>query len=44
MNAVYWIADVLFCRYDEREGEHAGGGDAVVEAEHPAVDVNVRHV
>lgn len=44
VNAVYWIADVLFCRYNEREGEHACRGDAVVEAEHPAVNVNVRDV
>ena len=44
VNAVYWIADVLFCRYNEGEGEHAGGGDAVVQPEHPAVDVHVRHV
>ena len=44
VNAVYWIADILLCRYNEREGEHAGGGDAVVQPEHPAVDVNVRDV
>ena len=44
VNTVYWIAHVLLCRYNEREGEHAGGGHAVVESEHPAVDVNVRDV
>ena len=44
MNAVYWIADVLFRRYNEREGEHAGCGDAVVEPEDPAVNVNMGHV
>ena len=41
MNAVYWIADVLFCRYNEGEGEHAGGGDAVVQPENPAINVAV---
>ena len=44
MNAVYWIADVLFSRYNEREGEHAGCGDAVVQPEDPAVDVAVGDV
>ena len=44
MNAVYWIADVLFSRYNEREGEHAGCGDAVVQPEDPAVNVNMGHV
>lgn len=44
VNTVYWIAHVLLCRYYEREGEHAGRGDAVVEPEDPAVDVNVRDV
>ena len=44
VNTVYWIAHVLLCRYNEREGEHAGRGDAVVEPEDPAVDVDVGHV
>ena len=44
MNAVYWIAHILLCRYNEREGEHAGGGDAVVQTEHPAVNMNVGNV
>jgi len=39
--AVYWVADILFGRHNEGEGEHAGGGHAVVQSEHPAVDVNV---
>ena len=44
VNTVYRIAHVLFCRHNEGEGEHARGGDAVVQPEHPAVDVDVRHV
>ncbi len=44
MDAVYGIAHVLLGRDDEREGEHAGGGDAVVQPKHPAIDVHVGHV
>ena len=44
MNAVDGVADVLLGRDDQTEGEHAGRGDAVVQPEHPAVDVNVRDV
>ena len=44
VNTVYWIAHVLLSRYDEWEGEHAGGGDAVVQPEHPAVYVHVGDV
>ena len=39
MNAVDRVADVLLGRDDQTEGEHAGCGDAVVQPEHPAVDV-----
>ena len=41
VNAVYWIAHVLLCRYNEREGKHAGGSDTVVKSEDPAVNMNV---
>ena len=41
MNAVYWVSNILSCRNNKREGKHAGGGDAVVEPEDPAVDVHV---
>lgn len=41
VDAVDGVADVLLGRHDERESEHAGGGDRVVESEHPRVDVNV---
>ena len=42
--AVYGVADILFGRDDEREGEHAGGSHAVVQPEHPAVNVDVGHM
>ena len=44
VNAVYWIAHILFGGYNERKGEHAGGGDAVVESEDPAINMNMRDV
>ena len=44
MDAVYRIANILLGRHNQGEGEHAGGGHAVVEPEHPGVDVNMRHV
>ena len=44
MYAVYGVADILFGRDDEREGEHAGGSHAVVQPEHPAVNVDVGHM
>jgi len=44
VDAVYGVADVLLGGDDEGEGEHAGGGHAVVEPEDPAVYVHVRHV
>ena len=44
VNTIDRISYVLLRRHDQREGEHAGGGDAVVQPEHPAVDVHVRHV
>ena len=44
VNTVYGVSHILFGRHNETEGKHAGGGDAVVEPEHPAVDVHVRDV
>ena len=44
VNAVYWIAHVLLGRHNEREGKHAGGGDAVVKSEDPAVNMNMGDV
>ena len=44
VDTVYGVADVLLGRHDKGEGKHAGGGDAVVKSEHPAVDVDVRDV
>ena len=44
MDAVNGVADVLLGRDDRAEGEHAGGGDAVVQPEDPAVDVAVGDV
>ena len=44
MDAVYRIANILLGRHNQWEGEHAGGGHAVVESEHPGVYVHVRHV
>ena len=39
MDAVDGVAHILLGGDDQAEGEHAGGGDAVVQPEHPAVDV-----
>ena len=44
VNAVYGVAHVLLGWDYEGEGEHAGGGHAVVQPEDPAVYVHVRHV
>ncbi len=41
VDAVYWVADVLFCRHNEREGKHARRCHGVVQSEHPRVDVDV---
>ena len=39
VNTIDRISYVLLRRHDQGEGEHTGGGDAVVKSEHPAVDV-----
>lgn len=44
MDAVYRIANILLGRHNQWEGKHAGGGHAVVEPEHPGVNVHMRHV
>ena len=44
MDAVYRIANILLGRHNQWEGKHAGGGHAVVQAEHPGVYVHMRHV
>ena len=44
MDAVDGVAHILLGGDDEAEGEHAGGGDAVVQPEDPAVDVAVGDV
>ena len=44
VNTVYGVSHILLGRHNEAEGKHAGGGDAVVKPEHPAVDVDVRDV
>ena len=44
VNTVYGVSHILLGRHNEAEGKHAGGGDAVVKPEHPAVDVAVRDV
>ena len=44
VDTVYRIAHVLLGGHDQWEGKHAGGGDGVMQAEHPAVDVNVGDV
>ena len=44
VDAVDGVAHILLGGDDQTEGEHAGGGDAVVQPEHPAVDVAVRDV
>ena len=38
MDAVDGVAHILLGGDDEAEGEHAGGGDAVVQPEDPVVD------
>ena len=42
MNAVYRVPHILLGGDYEGEGKHAGGGDTVVQPEHPAVNVHVR--
>ena len=44
VNAVYWIAHVLFGGHYQWEGKHARGRHAVVQTKHPAVNVHVWHV
>ena len=44
VDAVYGVTNVMFGRHNQTEGKHEGGGDTVMEAEHPAVYVNVAHV
>ena len=44
MYAVYRVSHVLLGGDDQGEGEHAGRGDAIVQAENPAVDVYVGDV
>ena len=39
--AVYWVANILFGRDNDGEGEHAGGADAVVQPEYPAIDLDM---
>jgi len=44
VDAVDGVAHILLGGDDQAEGEHAGGGDAVVQPEDPAVDVAVGDV
>ena len=44
MNAVYGIANILRGGDDDREGQHAGGCQPVVEPEHPGVGGDVGDV
>ena len=41
MDAVNGVAHILLGGDNQAEGKHAGGGDAVVQPEDPAVDVAV---
>ena len=44
MDAVDGVSHILLGGDNQAEGEHAGGGDAVVQPEDPAVDVAVGDV
>ena len=44
MDAVDGVAHILLGGDNQAEGKHAGGGDAVVQPEDPAVDVAVGDV